>query len=242
MSTGETLYEGKAKIIYKTEDPEVFLAQYKDDATAFNAQKRGQIVDKGRMNCSIATHLFQKLESSGITTHFLDQPAPDQMHIKAVKIVPLEVVVRNIAAGSLCQQTGLALGTVLHQPLVDFYYKDDDLGDPFLSRDRILLMEISTPEQIDDLTATALQINRILIDFFGQCGITLVDFKLEFGIDCSGQLILADEISPDTCRLWNQSETDLNRRVMDKDRFRQDLGDVESAYALVMERVLAQPI
>ena len=242
MSTGEPLYEGKAKIIYRTDDPEIFLAKYKDDATAFNAQKRGQIIGKGRMNCSIATHLFQKLEASGIATHFIDQPAPDQMRMKAVKIVPLEVVVRNIAAGSLCQQTGLALGTILRSPLVDFYYKDDDLGDPFLSRDRILLMEIATPEQIDALTTTALQINRILIDFFEQCGITLVDFKLEFGIDSGGRMILADEISPDTCRLWNQSETDPNRRVMDKDRFRQDLGEVESAYALVMERVLAQPV
>lgn len=242
MSTGEKLYEGKAKIIYKTEDPEILLAHYKDDATAYNAQKRGQIVGKGKMNCSIATHLFQKLESSGIQTHFIDQPAPDQMRMKAVKIVPLEVVIRNIAAGSLCQQTGLALGTVLNQPLVDFYYKDDDLGDPFLSRARILLLEIATPEQIDWLAETALQINRILIDFFQQCEITLVDFKLEFGIDSGGQLILADEISPDTCRLWNQTETDPNRRVMDKDRFRRDLGDVESAYAQVMERVLAQPV
>ena len=242
MSIGERLYEGKAKIIYKTEDPNILLAHYKDDATAFNAQKRGQIVGKGTMNCSIATHLFQKLEASGITTHFIDQPAPDQMRMKAVKIVPLEVVVRNIAAGSLCKQTGLAMGTPLKQPLVDFYYKDDALGDPFLSRDRILLMEIATPEQINWLASNALEINRILIDFFQQCGITLVDFKLEFGVDSAGQMILADEISPDTCRLWNQSETDPNRRVMDKDRFRQDLGDVESAYAQVMERVLAQPV
>jgi phosphoribosylaminoimidazole-succinocarboxamide synthase len=242
MSIGEKLYEGKAKVIYKTDDPNILLAQYKDDATAYNAQKRGQIVGKGRMNCSIATHLFQKLEASGINTHFIDQPSDAQMRMKAVKIIPLEVVVRNIAAGSLCQQTGLELGTALKQPLVDFYYKDDALGDPFLSRDRILIMELATPEQIDELAASALQINRILIDFFQQCEITLVDFKLEFGIDQNGQIILADEISPDTCRLWNQSETDPNRRVMDKDRFRRDLGDVESAYAQVMERVLAQPI
>lgn len=242
MSIGEKLYEGKAKVIYKTDDPNILLAQYKDDATAYNAQKRGQIVGKGRMNCSIATHLFQKLEASGINTHFIDQPSDAQMRMKAVKIIPLEVVVRNIAAGSLCQQTGLELGTALKQPLVDFYYKDDALGDPFLSRDRILIMELATPEQIDALASSALQINRILIDFFQQCEITLVDFKLEFGIDQNGQIILADEISPDTCRLWNQSETDPNRRVMDKDRFRRDLGDVESAYAQVMERVLAQPI
>lgn len=242
MSIGEKLYEGKAKVIYKTDDPNIVLAQYKDDATAYNAQKKGKIIGKGQMNCRISTHLFQKLELSGVNTHFVDQPSDHQMRIKAVKIIPLEVVVRNIAAGSLCQQTGLDLGMALKQPLVDFYYKDDALGDPFLSRDRILMMEIATPEQIDALTASALQINRILIDFFQQCGITLVDFKLEFGIDHTGQMILADEISPDTCRLWNQAETDPNRRVMDKDRFRRDLGDVESAYAQVMERVLAQPL
>ena len=242
MAIGERLYEGKAKIIYKTDDPDVLLAQYKDDATAFNAQKRGQIVGKGRMNCSIATHLFQKLESSGIQTHFIDQPNETQMRMKAVKIVPLEVVVRNIAAGSLCQQTGLELGTELKEPLVDFYYKDDDLGDPFLSRARILMMEIASSDQIDQLATLALEINRILIDFFQECGITLVDFKLEFGIDSNGKLLLADEISPDTCRLWNQAESDPNRRVMDKDRFRRDLGEVEAAYAQVMERVLSQPI
>ena len=242
MLIGEQLYEGKAKVIYKTDDPNILLAQYKDDATAYNAQKRGTIAGKGRMNCSIATHLFQKLEASGINTHFIDQPSEDQMRIKAVSIIPLEVVVRNIAAGSLCQQTGLELGTVLQQPLVDFYYKDDALGDPFLSRDRILMMDIATPEQIDALAESALRINRILIDFFLKCEITLVDFKLEFGLDHTGQMILADEVSPDTCRLWNQAEPDPNRRVMDKDRFRRDLGDVESAYAQVMERVLAQPV
>ena len=242
MSIGEQLYEGKAKIIYKTDDPDVLLAQYKDDATAFNAQKKGQIVGKGRMNCAIASHLFQKLEASGIQTHFLEKPTDTQMRVKAVNIIPLEVVVRNIAAGSLCQQTGLAMGTQLKQPLVDFYYKDDALGDPFLSRDRILMMDIADSSQIDALSTAALRINQILIDFFQQCEITLVDFKLEFGLDRAGTLLLADEISPDTCRLWNQTETDPERRVMDKDRFRKDLGDVESAYAQVMERVLAQPV
>ncbi|MCM1984813.1 phosphoribosylaminoimidazolesuccinocarboxamide synthase [Lyngbya confervoides] len=242
MATGKALYEGKAKIIYATDDPHILLAQYKDDATAYNAQKKGQIMGKGRMNCSIATHLFQKLEASGVATHFIDQPAPDQMRIKAVTIIPLEVVVRNIAAGSLCQQTGLTLGTELPKPLVDFYYKDDALGDPFLSRDRILLLEVATLEQLDWITQSALHINQILMEFFQQCAITLVDFKLEFGLDGQGQILLADEISPDTCRLWNQAETDPDRRVMDKDRFRRDLGEVESAYAQVMERVLAQPV
>ncbi|QUY44477.1 phosphoribosylaminoimidazolesuccinocarboxamide synthase [Acaryochloris sp. 'Moss Beach'] len=242
MSTGEVLYEGKAKIIYRTDDPDILLAQYKDDATAFNAQKRGTITNKGRINCAIATHLFKVLEATGVATHFIDQPNPDQMRMRAVQIVPLEVVVRNIAAGSLCQQTGLELGVPLSQPLVDFYYKDDALGDPLLTRDRILLLELATPEQLEQLRQLALQINQILINFFHQCGITLVDFKLEFGITSDQQLLLADEISPDTCRLWDDAESDPNRRVMDKDRFRRDLGEVDTAYARVMERVLAQDI
>ncbi len=242
MSTGEFLYEGKAKIIYRTDDPDILLAQYKDDATAFNAQKRGTITNKGRMNCAIATHLFKVLEAAGIATHFIDQPNPDQMRMRAVQIVPLEVVVRNIAAGSLCQQTGLELGVPLSQPLVDFYYKDDALGDPLLTRDRILLLELATPEQLKQLRQLALQINQILMGFFHQCGITLVDFKLEFGMTSDQQLLLADEISPDTCRLWDDAESDPTRRVMDKDRFRRDLGEVDTAYARVMERVLAQDI
>ncbi len=242
MSAAEILYEGKAKIVYKTDDPTVLLAHFKDDATAYNAQKRGQILGKGKMNCSIAAHLFKILEAASISTHFLEQTAEDEMRVRAVQIVPLEVVVRNIAAGSLCQQTGLALGTVLKGPLVDFYYKDDDLGDPLLTCDRIHLMEIVSESQLHQLKELALQINQILSNFFEQCQITLVDFKLEFGFDAAQVLLLADEISPDTCRLWNQAENDPNRRVMDKDRFRRDLGDIESAYAQVMERVLAQPV
>jgi phosphoribosylaminoimidazole-succinocarboxamide synthase len=178
-------------------------------------------------------------EANGIPTHFIDQPAPNQMRVKAVKIVPLEVVVRNIAAGSLCKQTGLPEGLVLKQPLVEFYYKNDALGDPLLTRDRLLLMELATPEQVEQLIALALRINEILQDFFRQCNIILVDFKLEFGLDKQQQLLLADEISPDTCRLWDAKETDPIRRVMDKDRFRRDLGNVESAYQQVLERVLA---
>lgn len=242
MSTGDVLYEGKAKIIYKTDDPDILLAQYKDDATAFNAQKRGKITNKGRINCAIATHLFKVLEAAGIATHFIDQPAPDQMRMRAVQIVPLEVVVRNIAAGSLCQQTGLDLGTPLPQPLVDYYYKDDALGDPLLTRDRIFLLAIASPEQLEQLRQLALQINQILMGFFHQCGITLVDFKLEFGRTSAQQLLLADEISPDTCRLWDDSESDPDRRVMDKDRFRRDLGAVDTAYTRVMELVLGQDI
>jgi phosphoribosylaminoimidazole-succinocarboxamide synthase len=242
MSGVDVLYEGKAKIIYQTEDPAILLAHFKDDATAFNAKKRGEIVGKGRMNCTISAHLFQILEAAGIATHFIDQPAPNQMRVRAVKIVPLEVVVRNIAAGSLSQQTGLDQGMLLKRPLVDFYYKNDALGDPLLTCDRIELMELATPNQIHQLTQLALEVNQVLSDFFDHCGISLVDFKLEFGFDPQERLLLADEISPDTCRLWNQAESDPDRRVMDKDRFRHDLGDVDTAYAQVMERVLAQSV
>lgn len=236
----EKLYEGKAKIIYTTDKPEILLAHYKDDATAFNAQKRGQIAGKGQINCTVSTHLFKLLEQAEIRTHFIEQTAPDQMLVRRVQIVPLEVVVRNIAAGSLCKQTGLPEGKILTNPLVEFYYKNDALGDPLLTIDRILVMEIATPEQIEQLRSLSLEVNRILSEFFNQCGITLVDFKLEFGLDETQQILLADEISPDTCRLWNQSETDAEKRVMDKDRFRRDLGNVENAYQQVLERVLAQ--
>ncbi|NJR40191.1 MAG: phosphoribosylaminoimidazolesuccinocarboxamide synthase [Leptolyngbyaceae cyanobacterium CSU_1_4] len=239
---GQKLYEGKAKILYTTDDPNILLTRFKDDATAFNAQKRGSIIGKGEMNCAISTHLFQMLEGQGVKTHFIDRPSANEMRVKSVQIVPLEVVVRNIAAGSLCQQTGIELGTVLPQPLVEFYYKNDALGDPLLTPDRLLLMALATPAQVSYLQTMALQINRILTDFFDHCGITLVDFKLEFGLMPDGTLLLADEISPDTCRLWNQAETDPDRRVMDKDRFRRDLGAVEDAYRQVLERVLAQSV
>ncbi len=234
----QKLYEGKAKILYTTEDPEILLTDFKDDATAFNAQKKGTIIDKGRMNCSISSKLFQTLELQGIKTHFIDNPTPNQMRVRAVKILPLEVVVRNIAAGSLCKQTGLELGTVLPQPLVEFYYKNDSLGDPLLTSDRLYLLNLATPEQVDTITHLALQINKLLQEIFRQCDITLVDFKLEFGVDSQQQILLADEISPDTCRLWDASETDPNRRVMDKDRFRKDLGNVEDAYQEVLQRIL----
>jgi phosphoribosylaminoimidazole-succinocarboxamide synthase len=238
MSVHSKLYEGKAKILYTTDNPEVLLADFKDDATAFNAQKRGSIIGKGKINCSISTQLFKQLEIKGIKTHFIDSPAPNQMRVKAVKILPIEVVVRNIAAGSLSQQTGLPVGTILKQPMVEFYYKNDELGDPLLTRDRLLLMELATPEQVDAITNLALQINDFLRDFWQECGITLVDFKLEFGLDAQQQILLADEISPDTCRLWDTAEADPNRRVMDKDRFRRDLGNVEDAYQEVLQRVL----
>ncbi|NJN60102.1 MAG: phosphoribosylaminoimidazolesuccinocarboxamide synthase [Leptolyngbyaceae cyanobacterium SL_5_9] len=240
MAAHEKLYEGKAKVLYATDDPSVLLSFFKDDATAFNAQKRGSIQGKGDINCAISSHLFHLLEAQGIATHFIDRPSANTMRVRAVQILPLEVVVRNIAAGSLCQQTGLELGTVLKSPLVEFYYKNDALGDPLLTGDRLLLLNLATPEQVEQLRSKALKINQILTDFFQKCGITLVDFKLEFGLDPSQNLLLADEISPDTCRLWDQSAPDPKQRVMDKDRFRHDLGNVEAAYQQVLTRILAK--
>ncbi|MGK7925045.1 MAG: phosphoribosylaminoimidazolesuccinocarboxamide synthase [Spirulina sp.] len=238
MSQSPKLYEGKAKILYATEDAESLFAYFKDDATAFNAQKRGNIQGKGEVNCTVSAVLFQYLEERGIPTHYLEQTAPDRMRVRAVKIFPLEVVVRNIAAGSLCKQTGLPLGRSLPHPLVEFYYKNDELGDPLLTRDRLLLMELASVGQVEEMQERALQINQYLTTFFEDCGITLVDFKIEFGTDAPGQIRLADEISPDTCRLWDAAESDPQRRVMDKDRFRHDLGQVESTYQALRERVL----
>lgn len=238
MLKAEKLYEGKAKIIYATENPDVLLTYFKDDATAFNAQKRGQIAGKGEINCSVSAALFQYLETKGIPTHYLETITPNQMQVRAVEIIPLEVVVRNIAAGSLCRQTGIPVGQVLPQPLVEFYLKNDELGDPLLTRDRLLLINVATPEQVEKLFTMAQQINQHLQDFFRTCNIILVDFKLEFGLDSGQRLLLADEISPDTCRLWDEAESDPQARVMDKDRFRRDLGKVESAYQQVKERVL----
>jgi phosphoribosylaminoimidazole-succinocarboxamide synthase len=239
MSRHPQIYEGKAKILYATDDPEILLAYFKDDATAFNAQKRGTIAGKGEINCQIAAHLFRLIEARGIATHFIDCPKVDEMRVKAVTILPIEVVVRNIAAGSLCQQTGLTLGTVLPQPLVEFFYKNDALGDPLLTEDRLFLMELATPAQLESLKSKTLEINQILQDFFQLCGITLVDFKIEFGVDSHQQILLADEISPDSCRLWLTGEPDPDLRVLDKDRFRRDLGNIEDAYQQVLKRVLA---
>ncbi|MBE7385316.1 MAG: phosphoribosylaminoimidazolesuccinocarboxamide synthase [Leptolyngbya sp. SIO1E4] len=236
----QKLYEGKAKILYATDDPDILISYFKDDATAFNAQKRGQIQDKGRLNCTIATHLFQLLESQGISTHWVETPTDQEMYVRPVKIIPLEVVVRNIAAGSLCRQTGVPLGTPIEPPLVEFYYKNDDLGDPLLTRDRIRMMALADAAQMAEITRLANAVNATLSGFFQQCQITLVDFKLEFGLDSQGTIVLADEISPDTCRLWDQSETDQTARVLDKDRFRQDLGQVAEAYQKVLQRILEQ--
>ena len=242
------LYEGKAKIIYATDDPEILVTYFKDDATAFNAQKKGQIADKGAINCKVTTHLYKLLAQKGVATHLIEtiddgsnaDLSVREMRVKRVDIVPLEVVVRNIAAGSLCKQTGIPLGTKLDESLVEFYFKNDDLGDPLLTRDRIAAMKLTSSTTLDALTQKAQTVNHVLTEFFTRCGITLVDFKLEFGTDKDGTLLLADEISPDTCRLWDSSETDKNKRIMDKDRFRQDLGNVAEGYQAVLDRILSQ--
>ncbi len=236
----QKLYEGKAKIIYATDDPEVLITYFKDDATAFNAQKKGQITNKGVINCKVTTALYNLLEKQGVATHFIEMMSDREMRVKRVDIIPIEVVVRNLAAGSLCKQTGISLGTKLEPSLVEFYFKNDDLGDPLLTSDRIAAMQLTTPTQLNALTEKAQTVNRVLTDFFASCDITLVDFKLEFGTDADGTLLLADEISPDTCRLWDTAETDEKKRVMDKDRFRQDLGNVAAGYQTVLERIISQ--
>ena len=240
MPSMEKLYEGKAKILYSTDDPEVLIAHFKDDATAFNAQKRGSIRNKGEINCQIAAALFELLEGAGIPTHFRARTDPMRMEVTAATIVPIEVVVRNIAAGSLCRETGLPEGQVLPAPLVEYYYKDDSLGDPLLTRDRLMLLGLVDEGQLARIRELALAINQVLRDFFHRCQITLVDFKVEFGRDRQGNLLLADEISPDTCRLWDDTVTDASERVLDKDRFRRDLGKVEEAYQQVLARILAR--
>lgn len=232
---GQKLYEGKAKVIYSTEDPGIVCAYFKDDATAFNALKKGTITDKGTVNATVSASLFKLLVSEGIRTHFVDQPAPNELQLERLEMIPLEVVVRNIAAGSLCKRYGIASGQILEEPLVEFFYKADELQDPMLNDDHVtqVLKIVSKPElqQIKDLT---LKINQILQAFFLRCNLRLVDFKLEYGWDADHNIVLGDEISPDNCRLWDVTDN----RVLDKDRFRMDMGDVESSYQEVMKRVL----
>ena len=232
MDKLEMIYEGKAKRVFRTEDPDNFVIQYKDDATAFNGLKKGTIVGKGIVNNVMSNILFKYLESSGIPTHFIQQISQSETLVKAVAILPLEVIIRNVAAGSFSKRYGVPEGSLLANPTLEFSYKNDDLGDPLINDDHIFALELATKEQLDQIKAYAHEINKLLISFFKECGLKLVDFKLEFGLN-KGNIILADEISPDTCRLWD-IETD---EKMDKDRFRRDLGNVEETYQAVLERV-----
>jgi len=232
MEKLEFLYEGKAKKIYKTEDPKIYLVEYKDDATAFNGLKKGTIDDKGVVNNRVSAKMFSIIESKGIETHLVKLIDDRQMLVKAVEIVLVEVIVRNIATGSLSKRLGIEEGKILKPTVLEFCYKSDDLGDPVMNEYHILAMELASQEEIDFIKETTFKINEILKAEFAKLNLNLIDFKLEFG-RYDGRIILADEISPDTCRLW---EIGTNEK-MDKDRFRKDLGNVKAAYQEVLKRV-----
>lgn len=232
MNKLEMLYEGKAKKVYRTEDEKKYIVSYKDDATAFNGAKKGTIAEKGIVNNKMSALLFKLLEEKGIPTHFEKLLNDREMLVKAVKILPLEVIVRNVVAGSLAKRLGLEEGTILKNTVLEFCYKNDELGDPMVNEDHILAVELSTKEQLKTVREYALKANEILVPFFLDRGLKLIDFKLEFGL-YEGAVILADEISPDTCRLWDAA----TNKKMDKDRFRRDLGDVEQTYQEVLARL-----
>ncbi|MBE0450432.1 MAG: phosphoribosylaminoimidazolesuccinocarboxamide synthase [Clostridia bacterium] len=232
MNKLEMLYEGKAKRVYKTDVENRYWIEYKDDATAFNGEKKGQILDKGIVNNKMSGLLFQMLEVEGIPTHFEELLSDREQVVKAVEILPLEVIVRNVAAGSLAKRLGLEEGVIMKETVLEFCYKDDALGDPMINDYHIAAMGYATKDQVETIKEYALKVNQLLQKFFLERGLKLIDFKLEFGL-YEGKVILADEISPDTCRLWD-AKTD---KKMDKDRFRRDLGDVESVYQEVLGRV-----
>jgi phosphoribosylaminoimidazole-succinocarboxamide synthase len=232
VQRGVQIYEGKAKILYATDDPGLLIQYFKDDATAFNAQKRGTIVDKGVMNARISSFLFEFLARHGIATHFVRLLSDREMLVKKVGIVPIEVVVRNVVAGSLAKRMGLAEGTPLKRTIVEHYYKSDPLGDPMITSEHAEVFDLAAPEELAEIDRRARAVNEHLSRFFLARGIRLVDFKLEFGRHADG-LLLADEITPDGCRLWD-AKTD---EKLDKDRFRRDLGGVEAAYRRVLELV-----
>ncbi|MHB1392339.1 MAG: phosphoribosylaminoimidazolesuccinocarboxamide synthase [Clostridia bacterium] len=233
MKKLEMLYEGKAKKVYKTDDEKFYIVEYKDDATAFNGLKKGTIVNKGVMNNDISAKLFNLLEAKGVETHQVEKMNDREVLVKRVKIVPLEVLVRNYAAGSLSKRLGLEEGLKLNTTVLEFCYKDDALGDPMINDYHIKAMGIATEQEVAEITKQALRINEILIEYMLSRGIILVDFKLEFGKTPEGKIILADEISPDTCRLWDAT----THEKLDKDRFRRDLGKVEEGYMEVVKRL-----
>ena len=233
----DLIYEGKAKIIFADENPELVTIQFKDDATAFNAKKKQIFKGKGVLNCSISSSIFDLLIKHKIPTHYIKKINENSILAKRVKIIPIEVVLRNIAYGSLCKQTNIVPGTNLKQPLIDLYYKDDNLNDPLLTSERLLLLDFIEPAELDIVKEITYKINNILKDFFLKLNLTLVDFKLEFGRDSSGQIILADEFSPDNCRLWDRNSNNGKIESLDKDRFRNDLGDLIEAYSEIDTRI-----
>ncbi len=234
MEKQEQLYEGKAKKVFATVDPDLLIVQYKDDATAFNGKKRGTISGKGVINNRMSNYLMRRLAAAGIPNHFVEELSERETLVKRVQIVPLEVIVRNLSAGSFCRRYGFPEGVRFQQPTVEFSYKNDELDDPLVCLPHILAMNLATEEEMRTITDYARRINAFLVDFWRDAGVTLVDFKLEFGRLPDGMIIHADEISPDTCRLWD-SETG---EKLDKDRFRLDLGGVEDAYAEIMRRLV----
>ena len=230
------LYEGKAKKVYATDDPNLVIVSYKDDATAFDGEKKGTIRGKGAVNNRMTNFLMQKLEAAGIPTHFVKELSDRETVVKKVSIVPLEVIVRNVSAGHFASRYGVEEGIAFDEPVLEFSYKNDDLHDPLLNTSHALALKLATKEEIASIKAMALKINELLKDFFAQCGVRLIDFKLEFGKTADGQIVLADEISPDTCRFWDAKTNEK----LDKDRFRRDLGNVEEAYEEMMRRVFGE--
>jgi phosphoribosylaminoimidazole-succinocarboxamide synthase len=230
----EQIYEGKAKKVFATDDPNLVIVDYKDDATAFNGAKKGTIAGKGAINNQMSNHLFRLLEQQGVETHFVEQLSERETLVRRVSIVPLEVIVRNIAAGSFAKRYGVEEGMVFAAPTIEFSYKNDALGDPLLNSYHALALGLANAGEIERIKTMALRINEVMKRYFDGMGVTLVDFKLEFGRTADGKIVLADEISPDTCRLWDKATGEK----LDKDRFRRDLGGVEQAYQEIMRRVM----
>ncbi|EPD50372.1 phosphoribosylaminoimidazole-succinocarboxamide synthase [Paenisporosarcina sp. HGH0030] len=233
MEKGQLLYEGKAKRLYTTDKEDILFVEYKDSATAFNGEKKAEIAGKGTLNNQITSLLFEKLKAAGIDSHFVEQLSDHEQLVKKVDIIPIEVVVRQVAAGSLAKRLGLDEGVELARPIVEFYYKDDELGDPLITEEHIELLNIASKEEVQALYDKGLQVNEILTQFFKEIGVILVDFKLEFGRDNEGNVLLADEISPDTCRLWDEK----TKQKLDKDVFRRDLGQLTDAYEIILSRL-----
>lgn len=236
MEKLEQLYEGKAKKVYKTDEENLYIVDYKDDATAGNGAKKGTIEGKGPINNRVTNHLMKLLQSKGIPTHFVQELSPRETLVKKVEIVPLEVIVRNIAAGSLAARLGLAERVKLGKTVLEYCYKDDALGDPMVNNYHIAAMGWATEKELETIAAYSFKVNEILADYLKDAGIELIDFKLEYGRTPTGEIILADEISPDTCRFWDSK----THEKLDKDRFRRDMGGVEDAYKEVMKRLLGE--
>ena len=235
MEKREQLYEGKAKKVFKTDDPELYIVDYKDDATAFNGQKKGTIVGKGVINNQMTNRLMARMEKVGIPTHFVKELSERDTLVRRVSIVPLEVIIRNLSAGHFASRYGVEEGIVFPEPTIEFSYKNDDLHDPLLNAYHAVALGLASWQEIELIKKYAFAVNDVLKAFWADCGVTLVDFKLEVGKTAQGQIVLADEISPDTCRLWDAKTGEK----LDKDRFRRDMGGVEDAYAEVMRRLLA---